>query len=804
MIRNYIIISLRNIRKYKAYSLINILGLAIGMTCCLLIMLYIFDELGFDSFHENSGRIYRVAETFQWDQAEITHYPCIGGGVAEDLLNDFPDMVQSSARMLNNGEVWVFIGDTQYREDRVYFADSSLFNVLSAEFIQGNPDRALKQPNTLILSESTAKKYFGDKNAIGQTVRIDNANAPDQTVSGVVKDYPRNSHFHFDILASMSTVRNEQNAAFFNNWYGTAFYTYLLLKEGVSPDALESRFPFLIEKYVSERDRVRLKSIYLQPLQDIHLHSNMINELEPNSRIEFIYIFSAIALLTLIIACINFMNLATARSAGRAREVGLRKVIGADRTQLIKQFIGESLVIAFSALIFTGLFTLLAFPVFNTLSGKELSAGDIIDPVVFTGLLGITLFVGLFSGSYPAFFLSAFQPITILRGKLSSGAKSGMLRKMLVVTQFAVSIALVIGSLLIMAQLDYMKNTDLGFNKDHVVVIPVPLDNIDNRRVQTIELLKQEYSRLPGVESISAASSSPTQIRGVVEVRTTGALPEEQTSIAQIAVDYDYIKTLQINLQEGRDFSPERENESSIAYIFNESAVATLGVQEPLGQEITVTIGQQEVQGTILGTIEDLHYEPMHREIFPMMLFFNPQQFNRLIVRLRPEIMDETITRMADFWQSTIPNRPFEYDFLGEAINNLYQSENRLSGILKYFTLLAIFIACLGLFGLASFTAEQRTKEIGIRKVLGATVSGIIYLLSKEFAKVILIANLFAWPAAYIIMNRWLGDFAYRINMSITSFLTATVFILVIALITMIYQALKAAVANPADSLKYE
>ncbi|NQT79071.1 MAG: ABC transporter permease [Candidatus Aminicenantes bacterium] len=803
MFNNYLKIALRNIIKHKAVSFINVLGLAIGMALCILILVYVQDELGYDSFYENADRIYRVAEK-EDHNGKIEDYVRTGPGITTKMETDFPDIVEKTVRVMPAGQdvVWVKIGDKRFREDRTYVADSTFFEMFSSEFVKGTQDTALTEPNSLVITESTAEKYFKNEDALGKILRIDIPGVPLLKITGVVKDVPSNSHFHFDLLVSMSTIRNEQNARFFDLMYGNAVWSYILVKENYPIEELEAQLPAFLDRHLNQTQKKILKSLYFQPLKDIHLHSHTWSEIETekSGNILYLYIFSAIAFLILLIACINFMNLATARSVNRAREVGLRKVIGATRRQLINQFIGESIIISFVALPLAILVSYLFLPVFNSLSNKEMSIAYFANPILLLGLIGIILFVGFFSGSYPAFFLSAFKPVDIIRGKLKAGTKSAILRKILVVFQFAVSIGFVVGAIFILRQMYFMRNTDLGFNKENVVIVQVNLPVPAAMRANTMEYLKREYLQHPGVSSVSMTSGVPSDIRGIVNGRVEGTPADEATLMVWVATEHDFVKTLEIEIKEGRDFSKEFSTDLKDSFIINEAVAQKLNLESPVGKRIVV--GGRN--GTVVGIFKTLHWEPKLREIFPMVFYVEPNRCNKLAVKVNPENIPETLAFMEKKWQENVTNRPFQYEFLEDMLDNLYKSEQRLSSVVKYLTVLTIFIACLGLFGLASFMAEQRTKEIGIRKVVGASISRIVMLLSKEYAKLIVIANVIALPVTYFIMRDWLQNFYYRIKLGLEWFVLSAVLVLVIALISVSYQAMRAASADPVDALRFE
>ncbi|UCC39797.1 MAG: ABC transporter permease [Candidatus Aminicenantes bacterium] len=804
MFKNYLIITLRNIKRHKAYSLINILGLAIGMALCILILVYVQDELSYDNFHEKGDRIYRIAELEDHD-GELLHYMRIGPGVTEKLKIDFPNAVENTVRLLPAGDVWTKFEDKLFQEDHVYVVDETFFNIFSFEFISGDKEAALKEPNSLVLNKTTAEKYFGITEVAGKMVQVDIPGVPLLKVTAVVKDIPSNSHFHPDLLISLSTIRNEQNQAFFDErMYGNTVWSYILFKEGYAAGELESQLPAFLEKHLNEAEKKRVKEFYLQPLKNIHLRSSTdpFTEIEPENtgNITYIYIFSIIAFLILLVACINFMNLATARSANRAQEVGIRKVVGAPKKQLIRQFMGESLFLTFIALPLALGIAHLFLPLFNSLAGKEMTISYFNNLILLPALVLIVLFVGFVSGSYPAFFLSSFQPVNVLKGKQIASGGSSPLRKILVVGQFAVSIGFVIGVLIVLQQLNFMRNSDLGFNKENVVVVPAVLPEPALQRARKVEVLKNEYLRHPGVIEVTAAQRVPSDIRGIVNCRVEGASMDEAKIVAQVATDYEFLKTLEIELIEGRNFSREHSTDMREGFIINEAAVKNLGLESPIGKRIVLA----NRKGTVIGVFKSPHWEPKRRFIAPMVFFMRPMNYIKLAVKISPKDIPGTLAFLEKKWDENITTRPFQYEFLEDMYDSLYKSERQMTSVVFYFTLLTIFIACLGLFGLASFATEQRTKEIGIRKILGASVPGVVMLLWQQFGKLVLIGNIIAIPLAYYVLHRWLQNFHYRISIGVEVFLLSTVMIVAIAVLSISYQSIKAAVANPVDSLRYE
>ena len=803
MIRNYLKVAFRNILRHKVYSLINIFGLAIGMALCLLILVYVQDELSYDGFHEKADRIYRIAQT-EDHNGDLTNVMRIAPGATARLEIDFPEAIEKTVRIFPAGEVWTKYEDRLFREDKVYVVDDSFFDIFTFDFISGNPETALKEPNSIVLNRTTAEKYFGETDAFGKMIEVDMPGAPLLKVTAVVEDMPGNSHFHPDFLVSLSTIRNEQNAPFFDVMQGNVVWSYLLLKEEYSAIELESKLAGFWNNHLNETQKKLVKKYYLQPLTDIHLRSSTdpYTEIEPENtgNITYLYIFSVIAVLVLLVACINFMNLATARSTRRAREVGLRKVVGAFKQQLVRQFIGESVFMGVLALPVAIGLAHLFLPVFNSLAGKEMVIGYFTSPVLIPAMAVIVLFVGFVAGSYPAFFLSSFQPVKVLKGELKTSGSGSLFRKILVIGQFAVSVGFVIGILIISQQMNFMRSANLGFNKDNVIVLSFILPEPAEQRLGKMEVLKNEYLSYSAITDVALTSGAPSEIRGIVRGRVDGTPANEAKLMVMVPVDYEFCKTLQIELTEGRDFSREHGTDLMQAFIINEAVAQELGLESPLGKQLVLN----NQKGTVIGVMKSMHWEPKRRVIFPMVFQVNPQAFFKMVVRVNSDDIPGTLAFMEKKWKENITNRPFQHQFLDDMIDNLYKSERRLSNVVFNFTLLSIFVACLGLFGLASYTAEQKTKEIGIRKVLGASVSGVVLLFFKQFGKLILIANIIAWPLAYYGLHKWLQNFFYRISIGLEIFVLSALLVLVIAFISISYQSIKAAISNPADALRHE
>jgi putative ABC transport system permease protein len=810
MFKNYLKVAWRNIVRHKGYSFINIFGLAVGMAACLLILLFVKDELSYDRYNQKTDRIFRMTAYLRFGGLE-GNIGSVPAPLAAALKQEFPEVLET-ARFRGQGNFIVRHGDLSFTESRLIFADASIFQVFTLPLRRGNPQTALTDPYTIVLSETAARKYFGNSNPVGRSLRLDNRE--DYRISGVFRDIPANSHFHFDLIASMESLSESRQS----RWDGNNFFTYLLLRPGSDPAALQAKFPDLIRKYLGPWIQQALgRSIeemfasgarleyQLQPLRDIHLHSHLLTEynLENNGDIRVIYIFSVIALLILAIAAVNFINLATARSAGRTKEAGIRKVLGSERRQLVRQFMADSLLLSGLAIFLALLLAAVALPWFNRLTAKEIGlAGAGIGFVATTATL-MTLLVGLLAGFYPAWRLASARPAEALKGKLAVGVRGGRLRAVLVVFQFAVSMVLIIGTQVVFQQLHFIQDKNLGFNKEQVLV----LQNAYLLEKQTTAF-KNEMLKHPAIASatVSGFLPVPPSSRNDSSLFPKGKDMSTDNVLAQNwTVDADYIKTMGMRIVAGRDFAKDSPADKENV-IINQEAARRFGWQVPLGRQISFPLGtnlKTFTDRTIIGVLEDFHFESLRSPIGPLVMYLGEHR-ERISFRIRAQQTASVLAELKRQWQHFAPGQPFEYSFMDERFAEMYRSEQRLGTIFSIFAGLAIFIACLGLLALASFMAEKRTKEIGIRKVLGASVSEIIVLLSREFAKWVAIAALVAWPLAYYAMHRWLQGFAYRAGISIGLFLLSSLSALMIAILTVSFQAIRAARANPVDSLRYE
>ena len=818
MLKNYLKIALRNIGRHKAYSFINIAGLAIGMAVCILILMFVRGELSYDTHHEHKDRIYRIER--QWFAADgsVRGELCsVAPSFIPLLEEEFPEM-EHVVRMFGSGDTLITFGENNFVEERFYFAEHDIFDVFTIPVIKGNPQTALKNPNCLVLSESMVQKYFGDEDPMSKVMKV-GSSREDFQVTGVMKDVPENSHIHFDFLASFITLKGrypyyrDGSDYFFGstNFSDNVTYTYMRLARDADSGEVAARIPGFIDRhlptYESESGDIiypsQWNNLILRKVTDIHLHSHTNNELEANSDIRYVTLFTLIAIFILIIACINFMNLSTARAVKRAREVGLRKVVGANRRLLTAQFLGESLLIALLAMALALALVSILLPYFSAFSGHELSLGLLKNAVGFLILAGVFLITGLAAGLYPAVYLSAYKPATILRGELTRGTRGAIMRKVMVVFQFAISAALIISVGVVFKQMRFLQNANLGFQRENIVLMPSNSVVLQNWREIKNELLKNPRI-LAATLSKRAPSGRLLDAPGF-RAEINGEMVDGSFSMPHNRVEHDFFKTYGMKIVAGRDFSIDFPTDENEAFILNETAVRRLGLKSP---EDAVGLPMQtrapNLSGRVIGVVADFNYESMHHEIVPMLTYIRVEQTNTVSLRIAAGNIQETIAYVQGIWDRFHPGYPVSYTFLDDRLNALYRNEVRMMEMFGYFSMLAIFIACLGLFGLASFTTEQRTKEIGVRKVLGATVSKIIILLSREFAKWVLVANIIAWPVAYFAMNKWLDNFAYRINIGWTAFLLTVVLTSMIALLTVSYQSVKAALANPADSLRYE
>jgi len=797
MLKNYLKIALRHLKKHKGYSFINIIGLALGLACCVLILFFVQDELSFDRFHTDADRIYRVVFNGYAPNSPPDRFSSVSRPVGRVMREEYPE-VEHLVRF-NYWNPVVKHQGTYFYDDDVLFAEPELFDVFSFPLLKGDPATALREPNTLVLTETAERKYFGDEDALGRTLTLNDTLA--FTVTGVLADFPHNSHFSADFFVSYQTLLDRQPE---DQWLNIGTWLYLKLHEGVDAKAFEANITDLIQRnYGDQLANLNLRTeLVLEPLTEIYLYSDRGGQFGPTGDITHVYIFSAIALFVLLIACINFMNLATARSMERAKEVGVRKVVGSSRTMLIRQFLSESMVLCLLGLVIAAGLIAAALPFFNELAGKEIALGTLLSPGYAFGLLAVTLLVGLLSGSYPAFLLSGFRSIEVLKGHFRSSRRGALLRQGLVVFQFAISVALIACTALVFDQLDFMRNQDLGFDKEQVLVINA--QGLPNTVMsEQYKTAKNEFARSPAVRQVSASAVVPGRSPWL-NLFTAEGLQENDSRRGEVVVaDADYLDTYQIDVVAGRNLSDAFETDEAEAILINEAAVGYLGwgtPQQALGKTIDFGGGER----TVVGVMHDYHHNSLKEALEPMLLFSNPPSFNFFSLRLDATDVSATMAQLETTWKSLFPGYTFETFFLDADFDTQYHGEQRLMRILGAFSSLAILIACLGLFGLAAFTAQQRTKEIGVRKVLGASVPGIILLLSKDFTRLVLVGFGVAVPVAYFTMDAWLDAFPYRIDIAWPIFLMAGLTALVIAWLTVSYQSIRAAFTNPVNALRYE
>ena len=814
MFRNFLKVAARNLLKRKGFTFINIFGLATGMAVCLLIVLFIRDELNFDNFHDKGDRVYRVVCDRKYPGRSAS-YAVIPQSIGEAIHREFP-AVQESTRLFNflgNGNLYVRIGNKSFEESHVLGADSNFFRVFTCPLLEGDPVNALQKPNTVVITESTAKRFFGTIGAaMGKTILTDGGNT--FTVSGVCQDLPANSHLIFDMLVANSGFPNQPN------YTGFSAYTYLLLNRNTSYKELESKLPLVVEKYVAP-DIERLTGqpfrqfqaagngyhYYLQPLKKIHLISDLEVELRPNGSLKAVYIFGVIAVVILALACINFINLSTARSVERAKEVGIRKTFGSGKEALIRQFLLESVMVSLlSLLVAIGLIAAM-IPVFNNVSGKDLSLLYFLSPLLILLLIGFAIAVGLVAGFYPALVLSSFKPILVLKGRFKSNAYGILLRNGLVVFQFAISVILIICTLTVNLQMKYVLGDKLGFKKDHIIVV----QRTDLLGEKT-RAFNDELSKIGGVEGVSSNSSMPGEQNFFgLSFQVIGA--KEPMTGRGVIVDEQYAKTLDLQLKEGRFFSRDFGTDS-LSLVLNEKAVNELGLTNPVGTRLTSPDDFANAPGktyvyTVIGVLRDFHFQSLHQQITPLILM-NAKKFGAaasfMAVRIKGggDNFQAVLKAIGRAWMQFVPERPFHYEFLDQDLAEQYKAEATMKNIFTIFSILAIFIACIGLLGLAAYATQQRMKEIGIRKVLGASVSSIIAMLSRDFLKLVVLSSLFAFPIAWWAMHAWLQDFAYRVDMPWMAFPAAGILAAFIALATISYQAIQAAITNPVKSLRSE
>jgi putative ABC transport system permease protein len=796
MIKNYFKIAFRNLWRHKGFSLINIVGLAVGMTACLLIFLYVSFELSYDTFHDKADQIYRVVTDVK-TPTELINSGITSAPMGPNLKNEFPEIVQQTR--IVGGSAVLQKGEKKFQENGLLYADSTFFSVFSFQLVQGDAHTALVAPFSVVLSQTAAAKYFGEGNAVGQSLKVDGKEMA--TVTGVMKDLPANSHFKADIITSMSTMK-KINPGLDEQWGNFGYSTYVVLAKNQDPARVQSRLPAFMQKHVGGmmKETKMTFTLFLEPLKDIYMVSK--RESPEKGSISNVYIFSIVAIFILLIACINFINLTTARASERAKEVGIRKVVGAGRSQLTMQFLGESILLCLIAFALAIIFCSLALPVFNQLAGKVIAPHIFVHSGNLLALFVISLCIGVIAGLYPALVLSSFKPIRVLKGRYVSTAKGAFLRKGLVVMQFTISIVLIVGTIVVYRQLGYMQNQELGFKKEHMLAISFDRDADVQKNV---EYIKHELASVPNVRSVTASSSLPAS----GNLNSAYTQIESKTSEMQAAnmelysIDYDFFKQFDIKVVAGRPFSRDFATDSTKAMIVNETAVKSFGYSSPQ-QAIGKKFSQWGREGTIVGVVKDFHFHSLHDEIKPLTMRIDPTSVGLFAVNISSKSIPATIAALENKWKQLAPNRPWNYFFIDQEFNKQYKSEEQFGKLFFYFAGLAIFISCLGLLGLVSYSTVQRTREIGIRKVLGASVNGIVGMLSKEFLQLVLVSLVVAFPLAWFAMHKWLQDFPYRIDISWWMFALAGSLAVIVALATVSFQSVRAALVNPVKSLRSE
>jgi putative ABC transport system permease protein len=780
MFKNYLKIALRILKRHKGYSFINIFGLAVGMACTIIILLWVQDELSFDRFHKNGDNLYKITVTLNQNTWNSSPWALISF-----LKKDFPEIEKGS---------WYYrtTVNTRYQErmynERIALVAPEFFEMFTFPHIKGDARTALADLNSIVISEKAAAKYFGNDDPVGKIIQLDNE--VDLTVTGVIKNVPLNSHMQFDLVTRPEVFIPKDRL---QKWHMDC-PSYVLLSKGANYHEVVRKISNSINQYDPQPTKY---AVGLQPLKKIHLYA--LNGTDP---FVYVYIFSAVALFVLFIACINFMNLSTARSAMRAKEIGMRKVIGAARKDVIKQFFNESILLSFMALVIAIILVYFFLPLFNTIAEKQLTLDLTGNYKIGIGLAVIALITGLVSGTYPSLFLSSFQPVTIMKSSIAKGGKSHFLRRALIIFQFTTAVILIISTSVILKQMRYIRALDLGFNRNHMITV-----SLDDDLLSKYESVKQELLKNEDIINVSAANSLPLNIRNYNTVYWEGRGRDQAVMIPFVCVDYDYFETFNMKMIQGRSFSREYSTDMQ-NYIINETALKMTGYEDPIGKMYATVKDRKDSKndkGILIGVVKDFHGTSLHNEIQPIIFFlYDMLPKRQLVVKINPSNIPSTIEHIQSTLATFSPDFIFEYRFLDDEFHRMYMREANLQKLLEYFTFLAIFISCLGLFGLASFMSEQRTKEIAIRKILGAKTASIIAKLSKEIVILVILANIIAWPVAAYFMNSWIGSFAYRTNIGVMEFILSAIIALGIAILTVAYQSIKAATANPVDSLRYE
>lgn len=797
MLLNDLNIAIRHLRRYPGYALLNVVGLGVGMAACVLILLFVQDELSYDMHYEDGDRMYRIAMTRPYPAGE--RRSAVTPKSLADIVVTYPE-VEAVTRFRDVGSPMIRYGERSYLEDRFFMADSAFFDVFAVPFIAGNPAAALHNPGEIVISVSAVRRYFGDEDPMGKTLSTDFG---EYTVVGIMEDTPRRAHAHFDFLVPVGNRFLQ-----INGWLGQNTYTYVLLKPGMPPETLEARFPDMVRTYalpqIEARRGVKLEEgepldhYFLQPLRDIHVRSHLEFEVEPNGDITYIYLFTVIGVFILVLAGINFMNLAVARSVTRSREIGIRKVLGSLRSRIIVQFLAESVVLSLIALGAAVLLIALTLPYYNTMTGKVFTMADL-GGWTAPGLIALAVLVGIVSGGYPAFYLSSFHPARALRGKPDAGSGGWSLRNILVGFQFMMSISLLVCTLVVAEQMDYVQNKRLGFDREQMLV--VERAGVLRQQQAAFQEALRAYT---GVVDVTETNSIPGGGVNEMPMRPEGA--EETIPLHDFIIGYRYLETMGMTLKAGRTFSEATSADTLRPILINETAAGMFGWEDPVGKRLILPTADpsRSIVFTIIGVIEDFHYLSLHEEIGPLMIRGWDINNRFIMVRIRPEDVPGTISFIENTWSSFVTDEPLRYLFLDDRLDALYRAEQNVGRIFGTFSLLAVLIACLGVFGLAAFTAEQRTQEIGIRKVLGASATGITMLLVKRYALLMLAACIPGLPLAYYAMSRWLADFVYRIDITAGPFLIAALATAAVVFVTISYHAVRAAMTDPAEALRCE
>jgi ABC-type antimicrobial peptide transport system permease subunit len=797
MFNNYIRITLRNIKKHKGYSFINITGLALGMACCILIFLWAQNELSYDRFHKNINELCRIIRYESSPDGTLNQFASTSRPVGPSFRDSYPEIVEFT-RFYNlyslKDNILLEYKNKKFYEKRFGFAGPAFFSIFTFPFIKGDPQSALTQPNSIVITQEMAEKYFGEENPIGKTLNM--SDWGDFTVSGVIRNIPANSHLKFDFISPIGPLF--ERFKWMRGWRIPHFFTYVKLDKRADINQLNEKIRYHMKEVDPENYKLTFKQYSLQPVKDIHLYSNFKSDLQGESGLKSVYItfFSAIAAFVLIIACINFINLTTARSTIRAREIGVRKVYGANRSNIARQFFGESLLMSFLSFGLAIILVVISLPICNRLSENQMYVGDLFKLDIFPGIVGIAIITGILSGFYPALVLSSFQPVNTMKRTRANGKQRKLFRQVLVIMQFSLSLILLIGTVIVYNQLEYIQNKRLGFNKEYLFYFAK-----QGSLISQYDAFKNALLKNTNILGVTTSSDLPTETTHYTVVKGwEGSSSKDGMMMNFFSVDEDYDETFGIKMAEGRFFSESFSTDATEGYVVNEEAVKLMGMQNPIGKRF-VLFGRV---GRIIGVMKNFHFRSLHQQIEPLIFWIRPSWDRYIFVRINPERITETINFLKGAHQKLNPRYPFDFKFLDSDIDQLYKTEIRTKQILQLFTGFAIFISCIGLFGLAAFIISLRTKETGIRKVLGASVSSVVMLLSRDFMKWILLANLVGWPVAFIVMNKWLQTFAYRIDFSIWMFLLPGFLLFFIALLTVSFNTIRTARSNPVHSLRYE